>query len=110
MNGTDPLAKTETEFLVKGIRDTIQRVYGDATQTVLDERAAREIWKYLLSVGVAPASGVAMIVAAAGGRVTVTDELLLDPPAEYTVMDDGHFGKVLRTPAKAAVTRPSEAT
>lgn len=102
MSGTEPLAKTETETLIMGIRDTIQRVYGDATQTVLDDRAAREIWKYLLSVGVMPVSGVAMIVAAAGGKVTVTDDLLLDPPAEYTVMDDGYFSKVLRVRTKAS--------
>ena len=71
--------------LIDGIANTIQRVYGDAMQTVLDRQAAEEIFNYLRSHGMAPLSVVAAIVKAAGGRVVVPDTLLLDPPAEIRV-------------------------
>lgn len=101
----DEKRKTEKQRIIQAIMDTLQEVYGDATQTVLDHRAATAVWKRLEEMGVAPASGVAAIVAAAGGEVTIPDALLLDPPTEYAVMGEPLLGGTVvrtRTKAKAA--------
>lgn len=78
----------ERASLIAGIAVTIQRVYGDATSTALDMKAAEEIWKYLQSRGVVPLSGVATLVAAAGGQIAITEDLMIDPPTEVKTWDD----------------------
>ena len=91
------------EQLIKGIADTIQRVYGDATRTVLDERAAREIWKYLLLQGMARASDVALIVEAAGGEVHISRSSLVDHPPELVMFECEPDGdRVVKTRRMAA--------
>ena len=62
---------TATDVVV----DTIQRVYGDATQTVLDREAAREIVSALRAAGWASLDEVALLIDAAGGSVTVPKHL-----------------------------------
>ena len=54
------------------VRDVIQRVYGDASQTVLDYAAAREIVAALRDAGWASLQEVGAIIHAAGGDVTVS--------------------------------------
>jgi hypothetical protein len=54
----------------------LQRGYGDATQTVLDHRVAREVIKALREVGWCSPDEVALIVEAAGGSVTVSDDVV----------------------------------
>lgn len=63
---------------VSAVRDVIQRVYGDATQTALDHQAAREIVAALRQRGWASLSEVAMLIEAAGGSVVVPDVLASD--------------------------------
>lgn len=58
--------------------DVIQRVYGDATQGALDHRAASEIVTALRNAGWADLNAVGAIIAAAGGRVTITERDMLD--------------------------------
>lgn len=65
------------------VRDVIQRVYGDATQTMLDSQAAREIVAALRDAGWASLDEVALLIEAAGGSITVPHNL--DPFAERTV-------------------------
>lgn len=77
----------EEELLIAGIADTIQRVYGDATQTALDRRAAEEIWRFLKARGVAPFSTMAAVVVAAGGEITIPENVLVDLPATITRYD-----------------------
>jgi hypothetical protein len=100
--------------ITRGIADVLQRVYGDATQTVLDHRAAREVWEYLLSRGVAEHSTVAALIAAAGGEIRVSESLLLDPPQEvktWRVMDPPEhvYRVVSRTLAAAEAIAPGDA-
>lgn len=73
--------------LVGGIADTLQRAYGDATQTVLDRQAAQQILEYIEGRMV-PVSTLAAVIAAAGGRVAVPPHLQLDPPHEVHRIDD----------------------
>jgi hypothetical protein len=90
MNGAgdaEPLVVDDAE-LVEGIADTIQRVYGDATRTVLDHRAAVEIWKYLQVRGVVSENVLAAVIEAAGGKITVPNSALPGPPAEVFVVGD----------------------
>ena len=103
----------EHEQIIDRIAETLQRVYGDATQTVLDRKAAREVFKVCTEMGMAPLSSVAAIIAAAGGRVTVPHDLLIDGPTEVTRIDeiDGITFKVStaqgnRTPALHSADTP----
>lgn len=57
---------------------TIQRVYADATQTVLDREAARQIVAALRAAGWASLDEVARLIDAAGGSITVPHRLLAD--------------------------------
>ncbi len=80
------------ERTVADVCQIIQRAYGDASQTVLDRECALAIIRHLREEGWSPPETVAAIVAAAGGRVEVSDDLLaedhdllasrtFDPPA-----------------------------
>jgi len=78
-----------TAKLTQDICNIIQRVYGDATQTFLDEAAARAIVQHIEGE-FASMEMVAAIVMAAGGRVVVPRSLLEEPleirvfyPAEF---------------------------
>lgn len=71
--------------------DAIQRTYNDATQTVLDHRAAREVVNDLRGAGWMAPHEVAAIVLAAGGTVTLTDEdlrAMYDEALELHIADD----------------------
>jgi hypothetical protein len=57
------------------IRDVIQRIYGDAAQTALDDRAASEIISALREIGWAAPEDTALLIKAAGGRIVVTRDL-----------------------------------
>lgn len=81
------------------VRDVIQRVYGDATQTVLDDRAASEIVAALREMGWASIDEVGRLIAAAGGEVTISDRLMLSGE-EYVVtkeQDFRHGGFIFRS-------------
>ena len=82
----------------QAVRDTLERVYGHATQTVLDDQAADEIMRTLHQMGYAPLDMVARIIEAAGGSVTLTAQSLNDPrPLEVETYDDpATLGKVFR--------------
>ena len=67
-----------SDAAVAAVRNTIQRVYGDATQTVLDEQAAREVISTLRELGWASLDEVAVLIEAAGGSITVPDHLMFD--------------------------------
>lgn len=54
------------------VLEVIQRVYGDATQTELDDHAASEIIAALRRVGWASPDDVALLIKAAGGEITIT--------------------------------------
>lgn len=60
------------------VAEVIQRVYGDATQTVLDRRAASEIVAALRTAGWASLDEVALLIEAAGGEITVPGRMLSD--------------------------------
>lgn len=70
----------ETERLTSGIAATLQRVYGDVTQTPLDRQAAREVYRYLTEQFMVPPSTLAAVVEAAGGRVEVPDHAIHESP------------------------------
>jgi hypothetical protein len=80
---------SERQDIVQGITDVIQRVYGDATQSALDHRAASEIWRHLTERGVIPPSLIAAIVESAGGEVIVPSRVILDPPDQLWLSEDG---------------------
>ena len=61
----------------QAVMDVLQRVYGDATQTVLDHQAASEVIAELRRRGWASLDDVARIIVAAGGEVTIPDRLML---------------------------------
>lgn len=84
----------ELEDLVAGIATTIQRVYGDATQTALDRKAAAEIWRYLQERGVMPLSTAAALIEAAGGEIVVPERVLIDPPDEVARSEEWADGSV----------------
>lgn len=71
--------------LVAGV---IQRIYGDATQTVLDRRAAREIVAALRSAGWASLDEVAMLIEAAGGTVTIPGNIMRDNSKRVVYAED----------------------
>lgn len=73
---------------VQIVMDALQDAYGDASQTVLDRRAAEAALKALRSVGWASPDEVCTLVASAGGRIVLDDRYLRDPPAELFVCDD----------------------
>lgn len=75
--------------------DAIQRTYNDASQTVLDHRAASAVVSDLRRAGWMSPQEVAAIVDAAGGRVTLQDRHLramLEGSYELLVMDDSATG------------------
>lgn len=86
--------------LVAGV---IQRVYGDATQTVLDRRAASEILTALRGAGWTSLDEVAMLIEAAGGEITVPRRILSDArERRVTVQDDfASGGKKFRVSVSA---------
>jgi hypothetical protein len=53
------------------VRSVIQRVYGDATQTVLDHRAAEAIVSALLAAYWIPPTALAGVVLGAGGQAAM---------------------------------------
>lgn len=80
------------------IMDTIQRVYGDASQSLLDRKAAVEIVKDFERLGWMDPFTLRAIVAAAGGKIVLESDQLMDPPEElllYEQMDPP--AHVLRT-------------
>lgn len=56
----------------RAVRDVIQRGYGDATQTILDDQVAGNILTELKTRGWISLQEVGAIVAASGGEVRVT--------------------------------------
>lgn len=72
------------------IRDVIQRVYEDATQTVLDQQAAREIIAALRAAGWASFDEVAVLIEAAGGSITVPDRLMHDGRRRVVSRQEDH--------------------
>jgi hypothetical protein len=62
----------------------IQCGYQDATTSVLDALVAEDIVAALREAGWATPGEVATIVAAAGGRVEVSERCATDPPATLT--------------------------
>lgn len=101
------MKKTESERLIQGIMDTLQRAYGDATQTVLDRAAASEVWKYLLEQGAAPPSTVAHIVAAAGGEIHLSEDMLLADSYDLSVFRDQVHGDI-KLSVKSSTTHREE--
>lgn len=80
--------------------DAIQRTYNDATQTVLDHRAASAVVADLRAAGWMSPQEVAAIVAAAGGNVTLQDEHLMaawDGSYDLLVGDDFAAGPGAKT-------------
>lgn len=75
------------------VRNVIQRVYGDATQTVLDAQAAREIVAALREMGWASLEEVAVLIEAAGGSVTVPDSLMLDTRERRIMRSDDYASR-----------------
>lgn len=88
--------------LIDGIADTLQRVYGDATQTFLDRQAAREIWKWLRKQGIATPQEVAVVVEAAGGEVRVTQRGQVDDRPIELIVGEAFDDKVIRARRLAA--------
>lgn len=85
--------------------DAIQRTYGDASQTALDHQAASAVVSDLRAAGWASPSEVAAIVAAAGGKVVLTDEhmrAMLNDRYELMVHEDGPtLNKVIQARERA---------
>jgi hypothetical protein len=78
--------------------DVIREGYGDSTTTQLDLEVSENIVKALRTAGWASPDEVRAIVAAAGGRVSVPFDLMLDPPAVLTSWRDPlHDATVLTT-------------
>lgn len=61
----------------------IQRVYGDATQSVLDVRCARAVLEMLQERCWLPPDDAARLVIAVGGEVRLSDRLRMDPLDGY---------------------------
>lgn len=82
--------------IVTEIAGLIQAGYEDATQTELDWQVARSIERRLRGLGWASPEEVRALVAAAGGRLVVPDNLLADPPgAIWTSRRESDFSTVL---------------
>lgn len=73
-----PHPTTKVLSATEAVMETIQRVYGDATQTILDRRAADAIIHALRQAGWASLSDVGMLIQAAGGTITVPDHILME--------------------------------
>jgi hypothetical protein len=90
----------------QAIRNALQRGYGDATQTVLDDRVAGDVLSTLRERGWASLDEVAAIIHAAGGEVRLDDEAMrhiMDQDLEVTVSVDCSapgMSKVLQTRVK----------
>lgn len=69
---------SEPSTAVDLVTEVIQRVYGDATQTVLDQKAASEILDALRSAGWASLDEIAILIEAAGGEIVVPHRLAFD--------------------------------
>ena len=81
----------------QAVRDALQTGYGDATQTVLDDRVAGQVIQSLRDRGWCSPDEVAAIVLAAGGEVTVPDEILMHADQlQVEVFDDFALGKRIR--------------
>lgn len=65
------------------VAGVIQRVYGDASQTVLDHRCAGQVLAVLREAGWLAPDDVARLVLAAGGEIRVPDRLRGDPLDGY---------------------------
>lgn len=85
-----------SENATRIVRDVIQRVYGDATQTVLDQRAAWEIITALRAAGWASIDEVAVLIEAAGGSITVPDDLMLDGRDRRVMRHDDYEARGFR--------------
>lgn len=70
--------------------DVIQRVYGDASRTVLDRRAASEIVKALRERGWASLDEVALLIDAAGGEIVVPSRLMLETKDRVVTKQDDY--------------------
>lgn len=80
------------------VAQVIRSGYQDATSTVLDRQVARDIVNALREAGWAAPEEVRAIVAAAGGRVSVSDNLIMDPPKElFRTRDDRTLETVVFT-------------
>lgn len=75
-----PTYGSDVERLHAKIAAILQETYLDVGRRPTDEVAARRIWSYLRGQGVRTEGEVAAIVAAAGGEVTLNDDVLRDPP------------------------------
>lgn len=74
------MSSVQQDTATKIVRDVIQRVYGDATQSDLDFRAAEEILRALQEAGWASLEDVAMLISAAGGEIEVTYDMKILRP------------------------------
>lgn len=72
------------------VADVLQRVYGDATQTVLDRRAAEEVVEALRRAGWATLDEVAILIESAGGSITVPDLIAGDPRERCVMVTDDY--------------------
>lgn len=74
------------------IRGALQHGYGDATQTVLDDRVAGNVLETLKSRGWASLQEVGALILAAGGEIRLTDaqmmHLFRGDEIEVTVQED----------------------
>ena len=57
----------------QAIKAALQQGYGDASQTVLDDRVAGDVLSTLRERGWASLQEVAMLIIAAGGEIRVSD-------------------------------------
>lgn len=81
------------------IRGTLQAGYGDATQTVLDDRVAGAVLSTLRERGWASLDEMALVIMAAGGEIRITHKMQAALRAESVIetYDDGATGdRVLR--------------
>ena len=83
------------------VTDTIQRVYGDATQTALDREAARQIVAALRAAGWASLDEVARLIEAAGGSITVPDHILANDGDRIVERFDTFDGVTFRVRRRA---------
>jgi len=59
------------------IRATLQQGYGDATQTVLDDKVAGDVLSTLRERGWASIQEVGALILAAGGEIRLTDAVMM---------------------------------
>ncbi|MER5608194.1 hypothetical protein AB0F93_00285 [Micromonospora tulbaghiae] len=77
----------ESERLVAGIAGVLQRGYGDASIGVLDLRVARDVLRWLGEQGTFTRWQVAALVEAAGGKIVLDEDRMLEPLDLLTVRD-----------------------